>query len=139
MRNVAKSFKTLTRLNDLQLDQLRLKISTLLNHQHQLNDKLHDLEVTADYERQWAALQIDKAQNLSVYIEKNAKDKKVIHSDLSETERQIEEIIAELQDRYQERKRYEIVVKRFQENEEKVETHQEQKFLDEIGLRKLGR
>lgn len=136
MRDLMGSIQTLTRLNQLALDQLRLRISDLLQQQQRLNEALSDLNQREQTERQWTSQQIDKALTHHAFIKKISLDRSEINTRLAKIEEEISTLMTELQEHFYERKRYEIVSKNQQTLQNKQEQKLEQKLLDDLASRK---
>ena len=129
MRKLLDTLNTLTRLNQLEIDQLRLELAGLLDKQQKLNDRSINLGKQEDYERQWSVKHIDKAQTLPAFMQQIETYQQEIRVQLQSLQTEINETMTELQSRFHERKRFETVDKKQRLLNTQAENRLEQKNL----------
>ena len=126
----------MTRLNQLEIDQLRLELAGLLDKQQKLNDRSINLGKQEDYERQWSVKHIDKAQTLPAFMQQIETYQQEIRVQLQSLQTEINETMTELQSRFHERKRFETVDKKQRLLNTQAENRLEQKTYDETANRR---
>lgn len=136
MRKLLDTLNTLTRLNQLEIDQLRLELADLLDKQQKLNDRSINLGKQEDYERQWSVKHIDKAQTLPAFMQQIETYQQEIRVQLQSLQTEINETMTELQGRFHERKRFETVDKKQRLLNTQAENRLEQKAYDETANRR---
>ena len=136
MRKLLDTLNTLTRLNQLEIDQLRLELAGLLDKQQKLNDRSINLGKQEDYERQWSVKHIDKAQTLPAFMQQIETYQQEIRVQLQSLQTEINETMTELQSRFHERKRFETVDKKQRLLNTQAENRLEQKTYDETANRR---
>ena len=132
MNKKIKGLKTLEKINDHKLDELRLILSQLRAREEALQQ-----EKTIQREREMREKSITSnhphlGQTLSAYMESIDLKLKAIGREIDQINLDVESILDEMRDLYQNGKKLESVIHQVNQEIKKEELRQEQKIMDHL-------
>lgn len=132
MKKKIKGLETLEKINDHKLDQLRLALSQMRSREeelHQMRCTLLDREMA---EKSITSDHPQLGQTLGAYMKRSGEQQQAIGCELIQLTADMEGILEEIRDLYQEGKKLETVIKQANQEIKKEELNQEQKVMDHL-------
>lgn len=132
MNKKIKGLETLEKINDHKLDQLRLELSQMRLREEELQKmrcvlldrEMAEKTITSDYPQ--------LGLTLGAYMQSNGEQQRAIGSELTQLAADMETILEDIRDLYQEGKKLETVIKQANQEIKKEELNQEQKVMDHL-------
>ena len=130
-----KSLNTLIKLKQRELDRSRQRLSRLETQRDQLIRQIGKLtdDLTREYEL--SSSLADMRGFFGDYAESIKQKQQELAQKVIKTERQIQEVVTEIQVHFSEVKKYEIALENYEKEQRKIAAMKEQQQMDEIGIR----
>lgn len=129
-----KGLPTLIRVHQWKLEEMRRNLGELEGLRADLERQLQNLHTQHAEEQRLAAESAEFAFTYNGYANSFMFRREKLHQSIAEVEEALTQARAEVQDAYQEVKKYEIVHERNVRKEYELELRREQVALDEAGL-----
>ncbi|MCG8596126.1 MAG: flagellar FliJ family protein [Kiloniellales bacterium] len=124
----------LVRLQRWTLDEKRQKLAELERLAARLRQELESLEDSLEAERPKAGEGLEEARAMTSYAAAVAERRRTCQRSIADVETEIEAARAEIEEVFQELKRYEQGLRSQQDRDAKKRARREQATLDEVGL-----
>jgi flagellar export protein FliJ len=134
-----KSLKTLHRLAEASLDEVRQEIIQAEARKLKLLQELESLELGIREEEKLVELDLELKSTFTAYLKACKRRRNEISTLIKAVEKQLEDLRDTLRDKYAETKKYERVVEVRIEEERRQEEAAELNFLDQIATSKFIR
>lgn len=133
---MSKTLKTLIKLYKIQLDEKQLIKSKLELQKEQLTALLDKLRYNLQQEKLFCQENQLLLTIFAKYETSNIYRQNILLKEINEINQQIDEVIEEIYLAFAELKKYEITLKNYVENEQKLQLKREQMILDELNTNK---
>ncbi len=135
MKSKIKGLETLEKINKHKLDQLSISLSQLRDRDDALEILIMQLQVQELAEKSISSDNPQWGQTLSAFMIKNDRQQHEIIQEREQLKLDIEAILEEIRDLYQDGKRLESVIKTTNQEIKRETLLVEQKVMDELSIR----
>lgn len=137
MNKKIKGLKTLEKINKHKLDQLRITLSQLRDRDDALGQLFAKLQEQEFAEKSISSDDPQWGQTLRAFMKKNEDQRQLITQERGQLKGEMEAILEEIRELYQDGKRLESVIKTTNQELKRDELRAEQKVMDELSIRSL--
>lgn len=135
MKRKIKGLNTLEKINKHKLDQLRISLSQLRDRDDVLQKLFVQLQQQELVEKSISSDNHQWGQTLNAFMQKNNHQQQAITQERTQLKGEMEIILEEIRELYQDGKRLESVIKTTNQEIKRDELRLEQKVMDELSIR----